>query len=339
MFFHDGLWSSKTSPAPLQTVFWPLCLLPPVEILVSAGWCDAGPSTCLKGESLRLFNRSATSGITKVLISFATCLDTVSGKSGQCKTKVKEHRTQRGLNWEHRDRTGSELLAAWAGGWRSRTCCQSHTAGSVPRVAAQQETAWEEKDATDVTARSSQSSGASERPSLQAGKFCPRLPLCLVLWVFLSRTYSNNGFLLTGTRTQSTQPHTHTHTVQKRAAVAVFKLTLPPYVAVIQLPGGSYHRRCTCWTCAIQTLAPSVPWPVARGPPHSQPQNTKVRSQTSRCEKTFDQSVKSCFSGIIPLPMASFRLHLHMFSCCLTFKKKKKAYSCPWNHLQSEIFW
>lgn len=98
-------------------------------------------------------------------------------------------------------RTGSEILADWAGGWKTRTCCQGHTAGSLPRMAAQQETAWQEKDATDVPARGSQSSRASKSPSLQAGKFCPQLPLSFVSCLFWSRTSRSNGFLSTDTHT------------------------------------------------------------------------------------------------------------------------------------------
>lgn len=51
---------------------------------------------------------------------------------------------------EHPDRTGSEVFGRLA--WRLED--QSNTDGSLPRVAAQQETAWQEKDATNVSSKS-----------------------------------------------------------------------------------------------------------------------------------------------------------------------------------------
>lgn len=83
---------------------------------------------------------------------------------------------------------------------------------------------------------------------------------CLEL--FLKRTSRNNCFLSIDTHTQNTQTDTHCrhswlqfHSEDKSvAAVAASSLRLPPYIVVIQLPGGSYHCRSTCWTCAIQAL-------------------------------------------------------------------------------------
>lgn len=106
----------------------------------------------------------------------------------------------------------------------------------------------------------------------------------------------------------------------KCAAVAASRLGLPPYVAVIQLPGGSYHCRCTCWTCAIQTLDPSVTWRVAQGPPDSQLQNMKARAQPIRSElkKNHHCPVPSCqppgtsiFSRVSLLPISFCLAHIY----------------------------